>query len=113
MFTAAGRRLAAEQGAKTRAFFAELLDDLERWGIAAFECRTIVLEGNFDRRDGGTVARLEATIVMPRACPDCRSRLDLTHRRERGVKCEKLVARYACTRCTLTREIAFCLPVFA
>jgi transposase-like protein len=53
------------------------------------------------------------TVVTPRACPDCEAPIGLTHRRERGVKCETLKARFACKACDYTREISFCLPVFA
>lgn len=113
MFTPAGRKFAAEQAAKTTVFFGDLLDDLERWGIASFERRTIILDEDFRTRDGAPVQRMEVTIVMPRACPDCSAALGLTHRRERGVKCERLIARYACGGCGYARETSFCLPVFA
>jgi predicted RNA-binding Zn-ribbon protein involved in translation (DUF1610 family) len=56
---------------------------------------------------------MEVTIVMPRTCPDCDGSLGLTHRRKRGVKCEKLVANFACEDCGYARETAFCLPVLA
>ncbi len=113
MFTATGKKLAREHAAKSIAFFHGLLDDLESWGIAAFERRTIVLEESFRTRDGASVQKMEVTIVMPRACPDCEGSLALTHRRGRGVKCEKLDARFACAGCGYAREISFCLPVFA
>jgi putative nucleotidyltransferase with HDIG domain len=113
MFTETGRKLAREQAAKTIAFFDDLLGDLESWGIAAFERRTIVLEEDFRTRDGASMQRMDVTIVMPRACPDCEAALRLTHRRSRGVKCEKLTARFACVGCGYARETSFCLPVFA
>ncbi len=113
MFTETGRKLAGEKAAKTIAFFDDLLNDLESWGIASFERRTIVLEEDFRARDGATLKRMEVTIVMPRACPDCEVPLGLTHLRERGVKCEKLTARFACRGCGYARETSFCLPVFA
>ena len=113
MFTETGKRLAGEQAAKSIAFFEGLLDDLEAWGIAAFERRAIVLEEDFRTRDGASVQKMEVTVVMPRACPDCEAPLALTHQRGRGVKCEKLTARFACQGCGYGREISFCLPVFA
>jgi HD superfamily phosphodiesterase len=113
MFTESGKKLAGKQSAKTVAFFNDLLDDLESWGIASFERHTIVLEEKFRTRDGATIHKMEVTIVMPGACPDCDSPLVLTHARERGVKCEKLIARYACSGCSHARETSFCLPVFA
>jgi putative nucleotidyltransferase with HDIG domain len=113
MFTEAGRLLARDRSAKTVAFFDDLLNDLENCGIAAFERRTLVVEGDFRTRDGTCVNKTEVTIVMPRACPDCEAQLGLAHRRERGVKCEMLKARFACKVCAWTREISFCLPVFA
>lgn len=113
MFTETGRTLARAQAAKTIAFFTDLLDDLESWGIASFERRTILLEEDFRTRDGASMPRIEVTIVAPRACPDCEASLGLTHRRGRGVKCENLTARLACGDCGYARETSFCLPVFA
>jgi HD superfamily phosphodiesterase len=113
MFTATGKKLAAEQAAKSIAFFDDLLRDLESWGIASFERRCIVLEENFRTRDGASMQRMEVTIVMPRACPECEAPLALAHERGRGVKCEKLTARFACPGCGYARDISFCLPVFA
>ena len=113
MFTETGKTLAGQQAAKTIAFFDDLLDDLESWGIAYFERRIIVLEEDFRSRDGASIQSMEVTIVMPRACPDCEASLGLTHLRDRGVKCEMLTARFACTGCGYGRETSFCLPVFA
>jgi HD superfamily phosphodiesterase/predicted RNA-binding Zn-ribbon protein involved in translation (DUF1610 family) len=113
MFTETGKKLAAVQAAKSVAFFDGLLDDLESWGIASFERRTIVLQEEFRTRDGDCVSSMEVTIVMPRACPDCETALELTHRRGRGIKCEKLMARFACDDCGYAGETSFCLPVFA
>jgi len=113
MFTESGRKLAREQGAKTIAFFDDLLRDLERLGIAAFERRALVVEGDFRTRDGDRVRKMEVTIVMPRACPDCGGAIGLSHACERGVKCDKLTVRLACTGCSYARETYFCLPVLA
>ncbi len=113
MLTCAGRTMAREQSAKTLAFFDDLLSHLETCGIAAFDRRTLVVEGDFRTRDGKSVQRMEATVVMPRACPDCESPIALSHRVERGLKCETLKARFACEVCTYAREISFCLPMLA
>jgi HD superfamily phosphodiesterase len=113
MFTESGRTLAREQGAKTIAFFDDLLRDLERWGIAAFERRALVVEGDFRSRDGKCVQAMEVTIVMPRACPDCGAAVGLSHACDRGVKCDKLTVRFACASCSYARETYFCLPVVA
>ncbi len=113
MLTETGKKLAAEQTAKTLAFFDELLNDLERWGIAAFERRPLLVEGDFRCRDGRSVQTVQVTIVMPRACPDCEAPLRLTHRSERGLKCDMLKARFACEACDYARDISFCLPVLA
>ena len=113
MLTETGKRLAGEQSAKTVAFFDELLHDLERWGIAAFERRPLVVEGDFRARDGTSVHKVQVTIVMPRACPDCEAPIALTHRSERGLKCDMLKARFACQSCDYARNISFCLPVLA
>ncbi len=113
MLTDTGRRLAREQAAKTLAFFDDLLQDLEDWGIAAFERRTVLLEEEFRARDGSRLPRLEVTIVMPRGCPECDAPLTLAHSRRRGVKCEQLVVRFDCRGCGHSLETQFCLPVFA
>jgi hypothetical protein len=113
MLTETGKRLAGEQTAKTVAFFDDLLHDLERWGIAAFERRPLLVEGDFRTRDGASVQTVQVTIVMPRACPDCEAPIALTHRSERGLKCEMLKARFACQSCDYARDISFCLPILA
>lgn len=113
MFTASGKRVAGELAAKAISFFGDLQNELESWGIASFERRSIILEENFRTRDGGSVPRMEVTIVMPRGCPDCGAPLGLTHWRGRGVKCERLTAKFACGGCDYTHETSFCLPVFA
>lgn len=113
MLTETGRRLACEQAAKTLAFFDDLLQDLEDWGIASFERRVVVLEEDLRARDGSPLQRLEVTIVMPRACPECDASLNLAHSRRRGIKCEQLVVRLECRGCGHALETQFCLPVFA
>jgi len=113
MLTETGRRIAGEQAAKTIAFFDDLLQDLEDWGIASFERRVIVLQEDFRTRDGSSLQRLEVTIVLPRVCPECDASLALKHSRDRGVKCEELTARFECPSCGHSGETTFCLPVFA
>ena len=113
MLTETGKRLAGGQTAKTVAFFDDLLNDLERWGVAAFERRPLLVEGDFRGRDGARVQKVQVTIVMPRACPDCDAPVALTHRSERGLKCDMLKARFACEVCDYARDISFCLPVLA
>ncbi|MBI4293105.1 MAG: HD domain-containing protein [Betaproteobacteria bacterium] len=113
MLTETGRRLAREQAAKTIAFFDDLLRDLEDWGIASFERRVIVLEEDFRTRDGSSLQRLEVTIVVPRVCPKCESPFALKHSRERGIKCERLTARFECVSCGHSGETSFCLPAVA
>jgi len=113
MLTETGRRLAREQAAKTIAFFDDLLQDLENWGIASFERRVIVLQEDFRTRDGSSLQRLEVTIVVPRVCPECDAPLALKHSRERGIKCEQLTARFECPSCGHSGETSFCLPVVA
>lgn len=113
MFTETGKKLAAEKSTRTIGFFDDLVRDLDGWGIASFVRRSIILEEEFRTRDGVSMKTMEVTIVMPSACPDCEAPLELTHERGRGVKCEKLTARFACPGCGYAREISFCLPVFA
>ena len=113
MLTETGRKLAGEQTAKTVAFFDQLLHDLEHWGIAAFERRTLLVEANFRSRNGDRLRQTQVTLVLPRACPDCEAPIALTHHCERGVKCEMLKARLACQSCDYVRDISFCLPVLA
>jgi HD superfamily phosphodiesterase len=113
MMTDTGRRLAREQAAKTLAYFDDLLQNLEDWGIASFERRVIVLEEDFRTRDGASLQRLEVTVVVPRVCPECDGPLALEHSRQRGIKCEQLTARFECPGCGHSGETSFCLPVFA
>jgi uncharacterized protein len=113
MFTASGRAMARERSARTIAFFDGLLAELEDCGIAAFERRTLVLDGEFRTRDGALETQMQVTIVAPRACPDCGGAMGLAHRRERGLKCEMLRARLSCGACDWAREVSFCLPVIA
>ena len=96
-----GRSSPRRRRRKRSLFSTIFCSDLESWGIASFERRTIILEEDFRTRDGASVQRMEVTIVMPRACPDCEAPLGLTHLRGRGVKCEKLTARFACARLRL------------
>jgi len=111
IFTETGKQLARVQAAKTVAYFDDLLDQLESWGIAFFERRTIVLEEEFRTRDGGILRGMEVTIVVPRACPRCEAPLALGHVRDRSVKCERLTAHIRCDGCGYARETALCLPV--
>jgi putative nucleotidyltransferase with HDIG domain len=113
MFTEAGKKLALEQTPRTIAFFDHLLEQLESWGIASFECHTIVLDEDFRTRDGAVVRGMEVSIAMLRACPDCEGALGLTHKREKGVKCERFTARFQCTHCSYTSETSLCLPLLA
>jgi len=113
MLTESGRMFAARQSAKTVAFFDDLLLELEQCGIAAFDRRTLLVEGDFRTREGTRVASAQVAIVAPRACPQCDAALALTHHCERGVKCEMLRARIACAACDWARNISFCLPVIA
>ena len=113
MFTPSGRALAHAQSARSIAFFDDLLGELESCGIAGFERRTVDLDGEFRTRDGACVQGMQVTVVTPRTCPDCEAPIGLTHRRERGLKCEMLKARMACEACDYAREISFCLPVLA
>ena len=113
MLTETGKRLAGERAARTVAFFDDLLHELERWGIAAFERRPLLVKGDFRGRDGASVRELQVSMVMPRACPDCEAPIVLTHRSERGLKCDMLRARFACEACGYARDISFCLPVLA
>ena len=113
MFTATGRLLAAEQAPKTIAFFDDLLAQLESWGIARFERRSVILDEEFRSRDGAVVRGMEVAIALPRGCPDCGTALTLTHRREKGVKCERFIARFHCPACTYASGTSLCLPVIA
>jgi len=113
MFTATGRKLAGEQAPKTIAFFDQLLEQLESWGIAAFDRHTIVLDEDFRTRDGAMARGIAVTIAMPRACPDCDGPLALTHRREQGIKCERFIAYFNCRQCSYSGGTSLCLPILA
>lgn len=113
MFTATGKKLAAEQAPKSIAFFDQLLEQLESWGIASFERHVIVLDEDFRTRDGAIARGIEVTIAMPSTCPDCQGRLGLTHRREQGMKCERFIAYFRCSQCSYSGGTSLCLPVLA
>lgn len=113
MLTASGKKLALAQAPRTIAFFDNLLEQLESWGIASFECHTIVLDEDFRTRDGAIVRGMEVSIAMLRACPDCEGPLALTHRRQQGVKCERFTARFQCAHCSYASETSLCLPLLA
>jgi HD superfamily phosphodiesterase len=113
MLTESGRALARRWAAASVAYFDGLLADLDECGIASFERRTLVVQGDFRNRVGDRVDAMEVTLVTPRSCPQCEASIGIEHRRERGVKCEMLRARVACSACGHARDIAFCLPVFA
>lgn len=112
MFTQSGKKLAGDLAAKTLAFFDLLLEEMESWGIASFERRTIVLEEDFRTRDGALVQKMEVTVVMLRDCPACAEPLTLTHERRRGVKCEEFIAHFHCG-CGYASRTSLCLPVLA
>jgi putative nucleotidyltransferase with HDIG domain len=113
MFTATGRKLAAEQAPKTIAFFDQLLEQLESWGIASFERHVIVLDEDFRTRDGALARGIEVTVAMPSTCPDCQGKLALAHRREQGLKCERFIAYFTCGQCNYSAGTSLCLPVLA
>ncbi len=113
MFTASGRELAMEQSTRTIAFFDNLLEQLESWGIASFACHTIVLDEDFLTRDGAIVRGMEVSVAMPGSCPECEGPLALTHKREKGVKCERFTARFQCAHCSYADETSLCLPLLA
>ena len=113
MFTETGKKLAAEQAARTITFFDDLLEQLESWGIASFERHTILLKDDFHSRDGTIVRDMEVTIAMLRACPDCKGPLALTHAREQGIKCDRFTAHFKCGGCSYTSKTSLCLPLVA
>lgn len=113
MLTTSGKKLAGEQAAKTLAYFDDLTDQLESWGIARFKRHSILLDEGFCSRDGAVVRGGEVIVAMLAACPDCESALHLTHRLKRGLKCERFIARFDCTQCNYANETSLCLPVIA
>lgn len=113
MLTDSGRKLAGGQAAKTLAYFDDLTDQLESWGIASFKRHSILLDEGFCSRDGAVVRGGEVIVAMLAACPDCESPLHLTHRLKRGLKCERFIARFDCKQCNYANETSLCLPVIA
>lgn len=113
MFTESGKKLAEAQAAKTLAFFDDLTDQLESWGIASFKRHTILLDEGFCSRDGAVVRGGEVIVAMLADCPDCKFPLELTHQLKRGLKCERFIARSECKRCNYANETSLCLPVIA
>lgn len=113
MFTATGRMLAGEQAPRTIAFFDQLLEQLDSWGIASFDRHSVVFDEDFRTRDGAVARGMTVTIAMPRACPDCDGPLALTHRREQGIKCERFIAYFNCQKCSYRSGTSLCLPILA
>ena len=115
MFTESGKRLAAEQADKTIAFFDQLLEQLDSWGIASFKRHTIFLDEDFPTRSGGMVRGKEVSLAMLSSCPDCQGPLELTHRREQDVKRVRFIfiARFQCGGCSYAAETKLALPVLA
>ena len=113
MSTESGKKLAGMQAVKTFAYFDDLLEQLESWGIAHFQRQTIILEDGFRNRDGTVVQGGEVIVAMLAACPHCQSPLDLSHRLKRGLKCERFIARFDCKLCGYVSETSLCLPVIA
>lgn len=115
MFTESGKKLAAEQTGKTIAFFDQLLEQLESWGIASFERRSIFLDEDFPTRSGTFVRGREVSLAMLRACPDCQGPLALTHRLEQDLKRVRsvFVARFQCGGCSYVAETRLAMPVLA
>lgn len=111
MLTGSGRKLAAAQAAKTRAFFDDLMDQLESWGITRFKLHTIFFEEEFRSRDGAVVHGGEVIVAMLADCPDCQAPLGLSHRLKRGLKCERFLARFDCQQCGYSNETSLCLPM--
>lgn len=113
MFTTSGRKLATEQAPRTIAFFDQLLEQLDSWGIATFERHVILLDEDFRTREGVLAKGIEVIVAMPSACPDCQGTLTLTHRREQGLKCERFIAYFNCGNCSHSGGTSLCLPILA
>jgi len=54
-----GQETGRRESQQNHYFFNELLEEIEGWGIAAFDRRTIVLNEEFRTRDGASLSRME------------------------------------------------------
>ena len=97
LWSAAGRRVAAERAPQTRAFFLDLLDQLRCLGIADFHVESVP--------HGDLVLEL----VTPTACT-CDGPVHRSITETPGMKCSEIRVTWTCVDCTAEEWIRFCRP---
>ena len=100
MLTGFGRFLANEKREQSFVYFQGLLDELVFFGIGKYNLKKTKLESG-----------IEFYLVVPEKCFLCEGMYQINFTTERGIKCEKLLAKYTCTKCNNSYEISFCLPI--
>ena len=100
MMTAAGRDIAQLRSKITMDYFNNLLLELKTFEINNFYTKSMTLENHE-----------EIILVIPEKCQKCSGTYLIEISKEKGVKCEKLIANYSCNNCNHEYRIAFCLPI--
>ncbi|MHA1504150.1 MAG: NTP transferase domain-containing protein [Candidatus Heimdallarchaeota archaeon] len=100
MMTSAARNLAQQRSATTLDYFNNLLLELKTYEINNFYTKNLQLENHE-----------EVILVIPEKCQKCSGNYLIDISKEKGIKCEKLIANYSCNNCDHEYRIAFCLPI--
>jgi molybdopterin-guanine dinucleotide biosynthesis protein A/HD superfamily phosphodiesterase len=95
--TVAGRSLARERNARTRRFYADLLEEWGQLGLGAF---------NIVEEDIGGIICL---MVVPGGC-SCGGGLDIQTDIRDALKCRSVLVKYSCRQCGGESDYSFCLP---
>jgi len=100
MMTSAGRDLAQLRSKTTLEYFDKLLLELKTYEINNFYMKNMELENHE-----------EIILVVPEKCQKCSGSYLIELSKEKGIKCEKLIANYSCNNCDHEYRLAFCLPI--
>jgi HD superfamily phosphodiesterase len=110
MMTKSGKKLAAKRSRYSLKFFDSLLSEIREYGTGNYRIKKVKLD-EMERPAGSLIDdRIKIILVEPESCVVCRKKLDLSYSREKGVKCEKLIAKFKCGSCGKLHEISFCIP---
>ncbi|SLM29615.1 putative Phosphohydrolase [Desulfamplus magnetovallimortis] len=113
MFTSSGKKMAISKAKITMNLFKNYLQELKDAKIAEYDIREVEIKncnGNSEKMD--TKATIPLVLVIPRYCSKCGMGLQIEFGRDKGIKCEKLIANIGCASCGQESEydFSFCLP---
>lgn len=110
MMTKSGKKLAVKRSRDSLKFFKSLLSEIREYGTGNYRIKNIKLD-KMSRPAGSRIDdNIKIVLVEPESCVICRGDLNLTYDRDKGVKCEKLIAEFKCESCGNINEISFCIP---